>query len=137
MHINGERKFSGMLRDLTGRVNLEGALGASEARWRAIVDSAVDGIVVIDTYGRVEAFNRGAERLFGYKSAEVLGRNVDMLMPSPYREEHDTYLGLPTVKRFVEAHDGEITVECPAAGGTTVLIRLPVTGTAIGQPAAV
>jgi two-component system sensor kinase FixL len=67
-------------------------LGASEARWRAIVDSAVDGIVVIDAHGRVEGFNPAAERLFGYAAAEVLGQNVDTLLPSPCREEHDTYL---------------------------------------------
>lgn len=92
MHIGGARKFTGMLRDLSRRADLEGALGASEARWRAIVDSAVDGIIVIDSHGRVEAFNRAAERLFGYTSDEVLGRNVDILMPSPYHEEHDSYL---------------------------------------------
>jgi PAS domain S-box-containing protein len=92
MRIGGERKFTGMLRDLTRRVRLEDALGASEARWRAIVDSAVDGIIVIDAHGRIEAFNQAAERLFGYGLDEVLGRNVDMLMPSPYREEHDSYL---------------------------------------------
>jgi two-component system sensor kinase FixL len=92
MQIGGERKFTGMLRDLSRRVSLEGALGASEARWRAIVDSAVDAIIVIDAHGRVEAFNRAAERLFGYAADEVLGRNVDLLMPSPYREEHDSYL---------------------------------------------
>ena len=65
---------------------------ASEARWRAIIDSAVDGIVVIDAHGSIEAFNPAAERLFGYTTAEVLGHDVNMLMPSPYREEHDTYL---------------------------------------------
>jgi len=92
MRIAGERKFTGMLRDLTRRVRLEGELGASEARWRAVVDSAVDGIIVIDAHGRVEGFNPAAERLFGYSAGEVVGRNVDMLMPSPYREEHDSYL---------------------------------------------
>jgi len=78
--------------DLTRRMNLEGRLGASEARWQAVIESAVDGIVVIDAHGRVEAFNPAAERLFGYGADEVVGRNVDMLMPSPYREEHDSYL---------------------------------------------
>ena len=92
MRIGGERKFTGLLQDLTKRVRLEGELGASEARWRAVIDSAVDGIVVIDAHGSIEAFNPAAERLFGYTTAEVAGRNVNMLMPSPYREEHDTYL---------------------------------------------
>ena len=72
--------------------DLEDQLGASEARWRSVIDSAVDGIIMIDAYGRVESFNPAAERLFGYTDLEVLGRNVSVLMPSPYREEHDSYL---------------------------------------------
>ena len=92
MTIGGQRKFTGMLHDLTERVRLKGELGSSEARWKAVIDSAVDGIIVIDAHGRVEAFNPGAERLFGYSAEQVLGRTVDMLMPSPYREEHDAYL---------------------------------------------
>jgi two-component system sensor kinase FixL len=92
MTIAGQRKFTGVLHDLTERVRLEGRLGSSEARWKAIIDTAVDGIVVIDKHGHVETFNPAAERLFGYAASEVIGRNVDMLMPSPYREEHDTYL---------------------------------------------
>jgi two-component system sensor kinase FixL len=67
-------------------------LAASEERWRSIVESAVDGIVVIDGHGRIEAFNPGAERLFGYTEEEVIGKNVKVLMPSPYRDEHDGYL---------------------------------------------
>jgi PAS domain S-box-containing protein len=92
MVVGGQRKFTGMLHDLSDRVRLEGQLGSSEARWRAVIDSAVDGIVVIDAHGRIETFNPAAERLFGYQHDEVQGRNVSMLMPSPYREEHDTYL---------------------------------------------
>jgi two-component system sensor kinase FixL len=92
MTIAGQRKFTGMLHDLSERARLKEELGSSEARWKAVIDSAVDAIIVIDAHGHVESLNPGAERLFGYSAEEVLGRKVDMLMPSPYREEHDTYL---------------------------------------------
>jgi two-component system sensor kinase FixL len=92
MTVGGERKFTGILHDLSERVALEARLRSSEERWRSIVESAVDGIVVIDARGRIEAFNPAAERLFGYDESEVVGHNVNMLMPSPYHEEHDGYL---------------------------------------------
>jgi len=83
---------SAIARDITERKRTEHALRGSEARWRAIIDSAVDGIVVIDARGTVEAFNRAAERLFGYDAREVIGRNVHTLMPAPYHDEHDGYI---------------------------------------------
>ncbi len=64
----------------------------AEARWRAIVNAAVDGIIVIDARGRIEAFNAAAERMFGYSEAELLGRNVSVLMPEPHHSRHDGYI---------------------------------------------
>lgn len=63
-----------------------------QARWRAVFESAVDGIIVIDERGRIQAINPAGERLFGYDAQDVVGRNVSMLMPSPYQEEHDAYI---------------------------------------------
>ncbi len=66
---------------------------AAELELRAVLDAAVDAIIVIDARGRIETFSRAAEQLFGYEAAEVVGRNVSMLMPDPYRSKHDQYIG--------------------------------------------
>jgi len=78
--------------DISRRKETELARLRSDLRWRSIVESAVDGIIVIDSRGIIESFNAGAERLFGYTEAEVVGQNVSILMPAPYRDEHDGYL---------------------------------------------
>jgi two-component system sensor kinase FixL len=83
---------STIARDITIKNSQIGRLADSEERLRSIVEAAVDGIVVIDDRGRIEAFNPGAERLFGYTTDEVFGKNVSVLMPEPYRSEHDSYM---------------------------------------------
>jgi PAS domain S-box-containing protein len=64
----------------------------SEARAQAILETTVDGIITIDAEGTIESFNQAAEEIFGYDAEEVIGKNIKVLMPSPYREEHDEYL---------------------------------------------
>jgi two-component system sensor kinase FixL len=110
-------------------------LAASEERWRSIVESAVDGIVVIDGRGRIEAFNPGAERLFGYTEEEVIGKNVKVLMPSPYREQHDGYIDryLHTGERKIIGIGREVVGR--RKDGSTFPIRLAVGEMSIeGQP---
>lgn len=68
------------------------ALRLSDARWRAVVDAAVDGIIVIDSHARIEAFNAAAEKMFGYAEQDLIGENIRILMPEPYRSQHDGYI---------------------------------------------
>jgi len=63
-----------------------------EAHLKSILDTIPDAMVVIDSKGHIQSFSSAAERLFGRKADEVIGRNVSLLMPTPYRENHDGYL---------------------------------------------
>jgi two-component system sensor kinase FixL len=89
---DGETIFVGLVRDLSERKAAELALRERESRLRSILDTIPDGIIVIDERGIIQSFSHAAERLFGYRAEEVIGCNVDMLMPSPYHEAHDDYI---------------------------------------------
>ena len=84
--------FVGTIRDISDRKSAEQDLKDNQASLQAIVDNTVDGLITINEVGRVETFNKACEVLFGYKTAEVIGNNVKMLMPEPYHSEHDGYL---------------------------------------------
>jgi two-component system sensor kinase FixL len=66
---------------------------AREAHLQSILDTVPDAMIVIDERGLVQSFSPAAERLFGYDADDVLGRNIRMLMPAPYRDNHDAYVG--------------------------------------------
>jgi len=75
-----------------GMAETEGELRLREAHLSSILDTVPDATVVIDRQGAIVSFNAAAVRQFGYREHEVVGRNVRMLMPEPYRSEHDGYI---------------------------------------------
>ncbi|WP_168209713.1 PAS domain S-box protein [Chromobacterium paludis] len=92
MSVAGERMFVGIIADISKLRAAEQSYAASAELTRAILDTAVNPIITIDSRGVIRSFNPAAEKLFGYGADEVAGQNVKLLMPSPYREEHDGYL---------------------------------------------
>jgi len=78
--------------DVTDRRRLESSREEHRARLAAIFDAVADPIITIDEQGLVTSFSRAAETVFGFRAAEVMGRNLNMLMPEPYHSRHDTYL---------------------------------------------
>jgi len=111
---------------LSGWARAKEALLQSEARLRAVLETAVDAIVTIDGGGRIESVNRAAVQLFGYRADEMVGQNVNMLMPSPYRKEHDGYLSryLTTGEKRIIGIGRE--VQARRKGGTVFPVDLAV-----------
>ena len=78
-------------------------LRAREAHLQSILDTVPDAMIVIDTSAIIQSFSSAAERLFGYSAKEIIGQNVKVLMPSPYRQDHDSY-----IKRYLDTGERRI-----------------------------
>ena len=90
---NGESTgYLGVAQDITERKQHEKTIRENAEHMQAIFDNVVDGIITIDEHGTVVSFNKAAESIFGYRADEVVGNNVNMLMPNPYHDAHDGYL---------------------------------------------
>jgi two-component system sensor kinase FixL len=99
---------------------------AREAHLKSILDTVPDAMIVIDPNGIVQSFSSAAERLFKYSAAEVIGKNIKMLMPQPYRGAHDGYL-----KRYAATGERRIVgigrvVVGERKGGSTFPMELSV-----------
>ena len=84
--------FTAVTRDITRELASEAAQDAAAAQMRAILDTVPDAMITIDECGLIESFSATAERTFGYSAAEVIGRNVSMLMPETEAAMHDLHL---------------------------------------------
>ena len=124
---DGEHKgFAKVVHDATERRASEVALVRRERQLESILATVPEAMVVIDTSGAILSFSTTAEKLFGYSEAEVIGRNVSLLMPSPDRERHDDYL-----RRYLETNVPRIigigrVVTGLRSDGTTFPMKLSV-----------
>jgi PAS domain S-box-containing protein len=100
---DGERMIWAFVEDVTQRKRADFQLRASERRMATILDTMVDALIAIDQNGRIEAFNKAAEAVFGYTAAEVIGRNVGMLMPEPMRDQHAEH-----IQRYLKTGEARI-----------------------------
>lgn len=119
--------------EVAERKNALEALEKSEKNLEAIMDNVVDGIVTIDEQGVIRSFNSSAEKLFGFNIEEVLGKNVNMLMPEPEKSEHSGY-----VNRFLKSGRSAImglrrVVKARKKDGTLFSAELAVSEAAVGD----
>ena len=82
--VDGSRKFAGIVRDISSQI-------LSEMQFRQVVDSAPNGLLMIDPHGTIMMVNKQVEAMFGYSREELLGNRVEMLMPERFRSNHSTY----------------------------------------------
>ncbi|MEM6395724.1 MAG: PAS domain-containing sensor histidine kinase [Bacteroidota bacterium] len=102
-------------------------------RLRAVIETAIDGIITIDAKGKIDSINRAARELFGYSTEELIGHNVNILMPEPYHAEHDGY-----ISRYQQTRDAKIIgigreVEGQKKDGTIFPLRLAVSEVDLGD----
>ena len=120
-------------KDVSVQSAAQNAIREGDARLQAILDAAVDGIVTTDDRGFIESVNPTTEDIFGYSTAEMVGQNVQMLMPKPYSDEHDQYIAsyLKTGEKKIIGFGRE--VEGLRKDGTTFPMDLAVSEVQIGD----
>lgn len=127
------RGFAKIVTDITERRAAEQALRTRESHLRSILSTVPDAMVVIDDRGCIISFSAAAERLFGYREAELLGANVSRLMPAPDRDRHDNY-----IERYLATGEKRIigigrVVFAARKDGTTFPMELSIGETAEGH----
>ncbi|MFQ5673987.1 MAG: PAS domain S-box protein, partial [Nitrospinales bacterium] len=85
------------------RKKAESVLSQTQEEFRSVIDHAMDGILTIDEAAIIQTVNASAERMFGFRAEEIVGKNLNLLMPEPYKSEHDGY-----VQRYLDTGEARI-----------------------------
>ncbi|MEM9750936.1 MAG: PAS domain S-box protein, partial [Pseudomonadota bacterium] len=101
--IEGAPMLIGTIRDISERKDAEAKLREEAEHLQAVMNTVIDGLITIDSVGRIQTFNSSAVRIFGYQPEEVIGQNVRILMPDPYHSEHDSYM-----RNYMETGDKKV-----------------------------
>ncbi|NCF27042.1 MAG: response regulator [Gammaproteobacteria bacterium] len=117
----------------TELIESRGKIEASEKRIAAIIEASPDGIVTIDRKGTIQSFNKSAESTFGYEAAQVIGKNVKILMPKPVALEHDYYLERFDPTRSSKVVGNSIEVEGMREDGNLFPLELSVEKVQVGE----
>lgn len=116
-HLDKQQKITGMWlsgfdfsEQLASRDIINRELKRTQAFSKFVLDHALEAIITINTQGIIESFNCTAESMFGYSADEIIGKNVKVLMPSPYKESHDNYIAayLKTGEKKIIGIDREV-----------------------------
>jgi PAS domain S-box-containing protein len=119
--------------DVTERRRSEEAVARSERRYRQLTEATLDAIVVADQEGRVELFNPAAERLFGYRSEEVVGRPLTVLMPEDYHARHEAGLRRYVRTRLARIVGKTVEVTARRKDGTEFPVELALSAIDLGE----
>lgn len=108
--VNGKRVNVNIATDITQRKQAEHSLHNTMAKTRAIIDTVNDGVFTIDDHGIIHSVNPATEKIFGYKCSELENHNINMLMPTPHHDRHDSYINnyLSTGKKNVVGNTREM-----------------------------
>ena len=126
----------GVVQDVTERKLAELKFLEKQARlviFNHIIENVADAVITIDPAGTIGSFNPAAEKLFGYNAAEIIGRNVNLLMPEPYRSEHDQYLARYMAGQPAGIIGKQLELKGQHKDGTVFLLELAVTAMEIDQ----
>ncbi len=96
-------RILGSITDITERKKAQQALRESEERMRSVLDAVIDAIVTVDRHGIINSVNPATLQMFGYTQDELVGKNISILMPQPYRDEHDGY-----IERYLQTGEARI-----------------------------